>query len=189
MKTVHVLFIQGAGYGAYEEDRFMASHLQRLLGEGYSVIYPPMPNENKAVYNEWKSLIAAEIDALEGTVILAGHSLGASVLLKYVSEERLAKPIAGMFLLAPPYWGTEDWEVTEYQLFEDFAIRMEGYRPLYFYHSRDDDVVPFAHFALYAEKLPWAVMRQLEGYGHLFNYPMVEVAEDIKQLDMTREQP
>ena len=32
--------------------------------------------------------------------------------------------------------------------------------PVFFYHSRDDEVVPIAHLALYAERLPQATMRE-----------------------------
>lgn len=42
---VKVLFVKGAGDGAYEADQKLATSLQRALGEGYDVIYPKMPNE------------------------------------------------------------------------------------------------------------------------------------------------
>jgi hypothetical protein len=32
----------------------------------------------------------------------------------------------------------------------------EGDVPIFLYHSRDDEVVPFAHLAMYAERLPLA---------------------------------
>ncbi len=84
-------------------------------------------------------------------MILVGHSLGASILLKYLSEEKAEKPVAGVFLVAPPYWGAEDWEVSEYALQADFASKIPKELPMFFYHSRDDEWVPFAHLTLYAE--------------------------------------
>ena len=44
-----------------------------------------------------------ELAALGGGSILAGHSLGASLLLKYLCEEKVETSVAGLFLIAPPY--------------------------------------------------------------------------------------
>ena len=120
--------------------------------------------------------------APDGEAILVGHSLGASVLLKYVSEETADRPVAGLFLVATPYWGAEDWEVGEYELHPDFASKLPEDLPVFLYHSRDDEVVPFAHLALYAEKLPRATVREFDGRGHQFDADLSEVARDIEQL-------
>jgi uncharacterized protein len=116
-----LLFVHGGGEGAFEEDRKMAASLRDALGSGYEVRCPKMPEEDSPQYTAWRDRIASELAELDGEVFLVGHSLGASILLKYISEEKTVKPIAGMFLVAPPYWGVEDWEVDEYVLQEDFA--------------------------------------------------------------------
>jgi predicted alpha/beta hydrolase family esterase len=108
--------------------------------------------------------------------------LGGSILLKYLSEEEAAKPVAGLFLVAAPYWGVEDWEVGEYALQEDFASRLLRGLPVFLYHSRDDETVPFAHLALYAEKLPRATVKEFDGCGHQFDDDLSEVARDIGRL-------
>jgi uncharacterized protein len=41
--------------------------------------------------------------------------------------------------------------------------------------------VPFAHLALYAEKLPQAAVRELDGRGRQLNNDLSEVADDIKR--------
>ncbi len=176
-----LLFVHGGGEGAYEEDRKMAASLRDALGSGYEVRCPKMPEEDSPQYTAWRDRIASELAELDGEVFLVGHSLGASILLKYISEER-ATPIAGMFLVAPPYWGAEDWQVSEYELQENFASKLPKELPVFFYHSRDDEVVPFAHLALYTEKLPRATIREFDGHGHQFNNDLSEVARDIKRL-------
>ncbi|MCQ6563767.1 RBBP9/YdeN family alpha/beta hydrolase [Paenibacillus mendelii] len=178
----HILFIQGGGQGAYEADEKLAMHLQDSLGSDYDVLYPRMPDEEKPVYEAWRDVIAEDLAGQDGEVIVVGHSLGASFLLKYLSEEEFTTPIAGVFLIASPYWGAEDWEVGEYMLSEDFAWKLSGIQRIFFYHSRDDVWVPFAHLAMYAEKLPKAVLREFDGRGHQFNNDMTEVAQDIKSL-------
>ena len=40
--------------------------------------------------------------------------------------------------------------------------------PTTLFHSRDDEVIPFAHLERYANRLPAAVTRPLDGYGHLY---------------------
>jgi uncharacterized protein len=178
-----VLFVHGGGEGAYEEDRKMAASLREALGGGYEVHCPKMPDEDSPQYPAWRDRVASDLARLDGEIFLVGHSLGASILMKYVSEESTATPIAGMFLVAAPYWGVEDWKVDEYALQEDFASKLPAGLPMYFYHSSDDEWVPFAHLALYAEKVPRARIREFEGRGHQFDDDLSEVAHDIEGLE------
>lgn len=182
MVKKQLLFIQGGGHGAYDADRKLASNLQQWLGDDYHVVYPMMPDEERPEYEAWKSRIAEELSAMQGEAFVVGHSLGASFLLKYFSEERPDQPVAGLFLIASPYWGAEDWEVDEYALGRDFASKLSEIQPVFFYHSSDDEIVPVAHLDLYAEKLPQATIRRFDGRGHQFNNDLFEVAQDIKAL-------
>jgi uncharacterized protein len=177
-----VLLIHGGGQGAYEEDKKLAANLQDMLGPTYFVRYPQMPDEDSPGYEAWMEQITEELAALDGEVILVGHSLGGSILLKYLSEEKVEKPVAGIFLIATPYWGAEDWEVSEYALQDGFASELPDGTPVFFYHSRDDEVVPFTHLALYTEELARATFREFDGRGHQFNDDLSEVARDIEGL-------
>ena len=177
----YVLFIHGGGEKVREADKKLAASLRDALGTSYDVRYPEMPAADRPGYETWKGQIAKELAALDGKVILVGHSLGASVLLKYLSEEEVEKTVAGLFLVAAPYWGAEDWEVEEYELREDFASTLPGRLPVFFYHSRDDELVPFGHLALYQAKLPKATVRELDGRGHQFGDDLSEVARDIRE--------
>jgi len=178
-----LLFVHGAGEGAYEEDSKMVASLRDALGSGYEARYPKMPDADSPKYAAWSERIASELAELDGEVVLVGHSLGASILLKHISEEMTVIPVAGMFLLATPYWGVEDWEVGEYILQKDFAAKLPGDLPIFFYHSRDDEWVPFAHLELYAKKLPHATFREFDGRGHQFDGDLSEVAHDIERLE------
>lgn len=178
----HVLFIHGAGAGAYEADAKLMVSLRDELGSAYQVQYPQMPNEDQPAYEPWKRQIMQELAALDGEILLVGHSLGGSVLLKLLCEEQLDQPIAGLFLVASPYWGAEDWKVDEYMLQEDFALQLPPVLPTFFYHSHDDKVVPFEHLARYAQHLPQATIREVNGGGHQFNNNLSEVAQDIKRM-------
>ena len=157
----------------------MARSLREALGPDFHVNYPEMPDADAPEFRKWSARISHELSALDGGVILVGHSLGASVLLKHLSEKRVEKPIAGVFLIATPYWGKE---VAEFELSEDFPATLPEDVPIYLYHGRDDEVVPFAHLALYAGQLPHATVREVEDRGHQFGDDLSEAAEDIARL-------
>jgi pimeloyl-ACP methyl ester carboxylesterase len=54
--------------------------------------------------------------------------------------------------------------------------------PLFFYHCRDDETVPFDHLALYKKAVPQAAVREIDAGGHQLNNDLALVAEDIKTL-------
>jgi predicted alpha/beta hydrolase family esterase len=177
----HVLFVHGGGEGAHEADEKLAVSLRDALGGGYDVRSPKMPNEGSPEVEAWKDRISEELAAMDGEVVLVGHSVGAFVLLKYLSEEEPEKPVAGLFLVAAPYVGTGGWEIEEGALPEDFASKLpEGLR-VFLYHGRDDEEVPFEHLALYEANLPRAAVRAADGRGHQFGDDLSEVARDIRE--------
>lgn len=183
--TKQVLFIQGAGEGAYEEDAKLAESLRRVLGPDYEVVYPAMPNEADAPHDDWSRRIEKELAEMQDPVILVGHSIGSSTLLKFLAEIKLKKPVAGVFLTATPFWGGDGWRYEGYEeleLPEDLAARMPQEVPVFLYHCLDDEVVPYEHLALYKKLLPHAKERQLGKGGHQLDDDLSPVAQDIKGL-------
>ncbi|WP_018629468.1 alpha/beta fold hydrolase [Niabella aurantiaca] len=179
-----VLFIQGGGNGGYKADVQMVTSLQAALSTGYQVHYPQMLADETApdFAPQWLRQISEQVAAAKDGLILAGHSLGASLLIKYLSENTVKTRIAGVFLVAPPFWnGDADW-VQPLKLQEGFAERLPGDIPLFFYQCRDDEVVPFDHFTRYRQQLPRAVFRELASGGHQLNDDLSVVAADIKEL-------
>jgi serine hydrolase len=111
---------------------------------------------------------------------LVGHSLGASVLLKYLSETVRRHPLTGLFLVATPFWGSD---FPEFALAPDFGARLRDMRPIYLYHSRDDPEIPLEHLERYRRALPRAIVRVLDGRGHEFDQSeFPELAVDIRGL-------
>jgi uncharacterized protein len=179
----HVLFIQGGGGDEdYAADAKLVASLQQVLGENYVVHYPPLPNESTPDFGR-KKQIGKEISSIKSSeIILAGHSLGASMLLKFLSESRFEKKVAGIFLLSTPFWsGDEDWK-QDLKLRDDFAEKLPKDVPVFFYHCRDDKEVPFDHLAIYAQKLPQATIREIANGGHQLNNDLSLVGKDIKSL-------
>ena len=111
---------------------------------------------------------------------MIGHSVGGSILLKYLSEEEVKKPIAGLFLLAAPSWDEDQWNFDDLKLPRNIAEKLASIPRIFLYHSRDDVVVPFAHLALHAARLPQATIREVDGKGHQFGNDITDVARDIQ---------
>jgi uncharacterized protein len=183
----HVLFIHGAGEGAYEEDASLTNSLQKELGSDYDVRYPAMPDEANAPYELWKRKVEKEITVMQKPVVLVGHSVGASHLAKILTEIETTTIVAGIFLLDAPFWGDEGWLYEGYKELElpkDIASTFPKDASVFLYHTRDDEIVPFNHLALYAKLLPRAIVREIDKGGHQLNNDLSQVATDIKLLEI-----
>ena len=178
-----ILFVHSAGpQGHHEGSDYLVSYLIDVLGPGYRISHPDMPDPENPHYSEWKITLSQELASRDDGLILIGHSLGASVLLKFLSEEKVHQRIAGLFLISAVYWGKEDWDVKEYVLKRNFTSKLPPIEKIFLYHSRDDEVVPVTHLRYYAEVLPNAIAREFAHRGHLFGKGLPELAEDIKGL-------
>ena len=58
MAKTYVLFVQGGGKGAYDEDAALAESLKRALGGEYEVCFPRMPEEADPKVEPWKRKIS-----------------------------------------------------------------------------------------------------------------------------------
>lgn len=182
--TKKILFIQGAGEGAYDEDKVLADYIQSALASEYAFTYPLFPGLENIEYSAWKVQIASELEALGSSDIIVAHSLGGSALLKYLSEESVDISIAGLFLIAAPYKCTDgEWGTDDFALDVNFASSLPRVPKITLYHSQDDEWVPFSHLALWKEKLPYSIVRELDDRGHSFaKREFSELIEDIETL-------
>lgn len=181
--SVNVLFIQGAGEGANAEDALLADSLRVELGAGFDVHFPTMIDEDDAELDVWSRQIDEAIASVHGDVIAVGHSVGASILVKHLSETELDPRIAGVFLLATPFWGGDGiWTWEEGKLERSAAKRLSQRIPVFLYHCEDDEVVPFSHLRPNADFLRGATVKVLQTGGHQFGNDLSVVARDIRSL-------
>ena len=180
--STQILFIQGGGNGGYEADAKLAASLRSTLGSSYELKYPQMISDESLKDFGWLQQIGKAISVIKSEMILVGHSLGASMLLKYLSENKIKEQIAGIFLIATPFWrGDEDWE-QGLKLEENFADHLPADIPIYFYHCKDDEEISFDNLLQYKQKLPQAIFREINIGGHQLNNDLKIVANDIKAL-------
>jgi len=178
--TRSVLVIHGAGEPRRRGRKvYWEAMLEQGLGPQYRVQAPRMPEPNNPRYPTWAARIAQLIDD-DPSPVLVGHSFGASVLLKYLTEVAPRPAFAGLFLVATPFWGPD---FAEFALPTDFAARLQDASPIYLYHSREDPEVSFEHLERYSRALPHAIVRALDGRGHEFNQKQFpELVADIRGL-------
>lgn len=164
------------GMGSFD----LVAYLRRQLGTAYPLQFPQLEDPDHPTYQDWKELLDAEFAALPQGSILIGHSLGGSVLLKYLSEVNPPVSVAGIFLVAIPFWGKAGWDAPEFALPRNFAANLPDIPAIHFYHGYEDAVVPFEHVLLYKRLLPEAVLHGLEGRDHAFGKGMPGLVADIK---------
>lgn len=106
-----ILFIQSGGKNGYETDKSLVASLQKEIGTDYNIQYPELESNESLPDFGWTEQISKQIAEMKGAFFLVGHSLGASMILKYLTEKTVNKNIKAIFLAATPFWsGNEDWK-------------------------------------------------------------------------------
>lgn len=158
------------------------SNLAEALGEGYELFYPSMPNSFNAKYVEWKIWFEKYIPLLTEDVILLGHSLGGSFLVKYLSEEVFPRRIRATFIIAAPFDQDEDRALVEFVPPPSLGLLEQQGGRLFFYHSLDDTIVSPAEIEKYKKHLPHARYQIFDSYGHFLQAEFPEIVADIRSV-------
>lgn len=155
------------------------STLQSKLGEEYDVLQPIMPNKQNAKYKEWMIWFDKIIPLLNDEVIFVGHSLGATFLVKYLSEKKVSKKVEAVFLVAGHYDATGE-ELDSFVTPSKIDLPADN---VFMYHSHDDFVVPFDSLEKFQKAIPNSKVRALEGRTHFLDENFPEIITDIKSLN------
>jgi predicted alpha/beta hydrolase family esterase len=178
--TQQVLFIQGAGAGAHDEwDDKLVDELRRALGAGHEVRYPRMPAEDDPRYARWSAAIRHEMTGLTDGAVVAGHSVGGTIMIHAIAEQSPEQKLAAIVLIAAPFVGDGGWPGNEFQLPRDLGARLPEDVPVHVFHGLDDETAPPSHAELYARAIPQAQVYRLPGRDHQLNNDLSEVAKAI----------
>jgi predicted alpha/beta hydrolase family esterase len=178
-----IFFIHSAG--PQNEDsgsNKFAAQLSKSLGSNYMLHHPMLPNPENPRYMAWKMALQSALPIGGNKVALIGHSLGGSVIVKYLSEGLCQVPLAGLFLVGTPYWGTRGWSMEEFMFQRDFQSKLPSIDKIFIYHSRNDQWVPYSHAQFYTKALPGSVLRSIDGDQHEFDNGLKVLVEDIQHL-------
>lgn len=179
-----IIIIHGAGprhYRSLEDGSGdWQSTLAAELVADYKVLSPQMPSPTKPVYEEWKILFEKYLARAKGDVILVGHSLGGSLLLRYLAEERISQKVAGLFLVAVPLNTMRGFEAPK-----DYS-KLSLIKNVFLYHSMDDVEVPYAHSLVYRLRLK-ATLKTYSDQGHYFKRKKFDdIVNDIRMISEER---
>lgn len=177
-----ILFIQGGGAGVHDDwDDKLAGSLRRELGDGYEVRYPRMPEEDDPSYPVWGPAIQREVAALGDGAVVAGHSLGATLLVRALAlaEPPPARALGAIVLISAPFAGPGGWPSDEFELPAGLGARLPAGVPVHVFQGLGDDTVPPAHADLYAQAIPQAQLHRLPGRDHQLGNDLSEVARVI----------
>jgi predicted alpha/beta hydrolase family esterase len=182
--TKPILFIHSAGpQGKHDGSGEFLAFLEETLAANYDLRSPLMPSPDDPKYESWKTKLDEELAHLDDGAILIGHSLGGSTILKYLAEEKPEKTFAAIFAVAAPFWKPDfEWSVDENTLHDYFASKPLSGLKIFLYRSRDDEEYPRDQLEKYAQLLPQATVREVNGKGHLITGGLPEIVEDIKNI-------
>jgi predicted alpha/beta hydrolase family esterase len=180
-ETLQTLFIQGGGKGAHDEwDGKLVDDLRRELGDGHEVRYPRMPAEDDPSYARWSAAIRREMAHLSNGAVVAGHSVGGTIMIHAIAEQSPERKFAAIVLIAAPFVGEGGWPGDEFQLPRDLGARLPRGVRVHVFHGLDDETAPPSHADLYARAIPQAQVHRLPGRDHQLNNDLREVANAIR---------
>ena len=179
-----LLFVQGGGKGVHDEwDDKLIESLRRGLGDGFDIRYPRMPQEGDPDYARWKPVLQEQIGRLPTGAILVGHSVGATIVIRLLSEQARVRKLGGMFFIAAPFLGDDGWPADDVRFSAELGARLPEDIPIHFFHGLDDETVPSSHADLYARAIPQGRVHYLPGRDHQLNNDFSEVATTILSLE------
>ncbi|MER7892873.1 alpha/beta fold hydrolase [Micromonospora sp. NPDC094482] len=183
--TRQFLFIQGGGAGVHDEwDNKLFDSLRRELGDGYEVRYPRMPDEDEPSYAGWSAAIRREMAALDDGAVVAGHSVGGTILINALAERPPERELAAIVLIAAPFVGAGGWPGDEFELPHNPGARLPQGVPVHVFHGLQDETAPPSHADLYARVIPQAQLHLLPGRDHQLNNDLSAVAKVISLDDL-----
>ena len=175
-----ILFIQGGGEGVHDSwDQRLVESLSGQLGDGYEVRYPRMPQEDDPSYARWSAAIRRELTALDDGAVVAGHSVGGTILIGALAESSPEQRLRAIALIAAPFVGAEGWPSDEWELPDNLGEQLPPGVPVHVFHGLKDRTVPPSHSDLYARAIPRALVHQLPGRDHQLNNDLSQVAKAI----------
>jgi pimeloyl-ACP methyl ester carboxylesterase len=177
-----VLFVQGGGAGAHDEwDDKLFESLRLALGVGHEVRYPRMPEEDDPDYARWSTAIRSELAVLDEGAVVAGHSVGGTILVHALAEQPPVRRLGALVLIAAPFVGAGGWSGEGFGLpGGDLGARLPHGVWVHVFHGLQDEIAPPSHADLYAHSIPQAQVHRLPGRDHQLNNDLSEVADAIR---------
>lgn len=172
-----LIYIHGAGA---QPGDLPWPRIAKEIGSGWRVTAPDLGEPDP---QRWMHGIDVALEGAADNVVLVAHSLGVSVLIQTIALRRPGLRAAGLVGISAPFWGEQDWDVSEYVLPDGFADKLSGIGRIVLFQSRDDEIVDFSHLAVWGRHLARAELRAVDGADHVFGTGDVgPIAAVIREL-------
>lgn len=184
-KKDYMYFLKTRKVSLQKRARWTGDYLDKKLGRKFEIIRLRMPLQDNAKYKDWKIHFERFIPLLKNNAILIGVSLGGIFLTQYLSEHKLPKKLATVFLVCPPFDDSlfEEDLAGGFRLKSDLSLLDGSTKHLFLLFSANDDVVPVAHAEKYRKKLKNAkiiIYKNKNGHFNIATFP--EIIRIIKSL-------
>lgn len=178
LKSLNTLYLDIEKYKKESGD--WKTWLRKELGPDYEVVIPQMPNKFDAKYPEWELWFNRIVPLLADEVVLIGHSLGGSFLVKYLSLNKVPKKILAVGLVSAVYdYDSFGGGLLTFELPDKLDMQTDK---VFIYHSTDDTIVPVSAMHKLREKVPFAETREFTDRWHFVGDEFPELLEDIRQV-------
>ena len=180
-KLRKILFAHSAGpqYGKGKGSFDLVKYLRSKLSDQFEILFPKIEKPGSPAYSKFKEMFDSSFAKINEPVILIGHSLGGSTLLKYLSEEKHNISISALFLVSVPHWKSN---MKEFELRENFERSLKDIPKIFLYHSKHDAEAPIESLEFYKRKFKAAAVHELPGKEHIFSKGLPALVSDIKKL-------
>jgi pimeloyl-ACP methyl ester carboxylesterase len=116
---------------------------------------------------------------LDDGAVVAGHSVGGTILVQALSERPPERELRMIVLIAAPFVGAGGWPGDEFELPNDLGTRLPHGVPVHVFQGLEDEIALPSHADLYARAIPQAQVHRLPGRDHQLNAELHEVAQTI----------
>ena len=171
----------------YENTKNWRDWIIWALSETHDVLVPLMPCKQKAEYKSWKIWFERHFEFLQDeNPSVIGHSLGATFLLKYLSENNFPRKIKQLHLIAPattnePPLYLERLATFKFDLSKINAIT-KNCEEVHVWYSEDDDLIPQENFQIARQYLPDAIFHVFTNRGHFRQPAFMELLQSIQNV-------
>lgn len=178
-KILYIAHSAGPQYGRGKGTYDLVMHLRSKLSHEYTIRFPTITQPASPTYEKFKKMFERTLPDISSPVVILGHSLGGSTVLKYLSEEHPPVNIEALLLLSTPFWKSD---MKEYRLKDNFQRSLDTIPRVFIYHSRHDPFVPVEHLEYYRKAFSKAIVHLLEGKDHTFPNGLPVLIKDLKHL-------
>jgi pimeloyl-ACP methyl ester carboxylesterase len=138
-----------------------------------------MPAESDPSYVRWSAAIRREMADLDEDSVVAGHSVGGTILVNALAEQP-PRGLGAIVLIAAPFVGEGGWPSNEFEPMSDLGARLPPGVPVHVFHGLQDEAAPPSHADRYGLAIPQAQVHQLPGRDHQLNNDLSEVAQAVR---------